>query len=238
MTKGRNSLDGPRAVLFDLDGTLIDSAPDITSAVNELLEKYKLPPLLLTQVKAMIGEGVKKLVARAFAASGMPLSPDRLEEANRTMAGIYARNLTGLTELMPGAAEALAQLHVLGVRLGLVTNKPQLAARSVLLHFRLAERFAVIVGGDAVLRGKPSPDPLLFALEQLDASPEDALMVGDSATDMAAARAAGMPVVLVRGGYSRQPVDTLGADMICDSLFELPHVVRSSQPGGIPANDV
>src|SRR5690606_28728990 len=204
---GRNSLDGqPRAVLFDLDGTLIDSAPDIAAATNELLGTYGLPPLTLTQVKTMIGEGVRKLVERAFAASGVPRAEDRRAEANRAMAGIYARHLTGLTELMPGAAEVVAQLHVSGIPLALVTNKPQLAARSVLLHFHLAERFSVIVGGDAVERGKPSPDPLLFALEQLGVAPADALMVGDSVSDVAAARAAGVPVIVVRGGYTRVPV--------------------------------
>ncbi|MDZ5695819.1 phosphoglycolate phosphatase [Chelativorans sp. M5D2P16] len=224
---GRNVFDGqPRAVLFDLDGTLIDSAPDITAAANELLELYGLPPLTLTQVRSMIGEGVKKLVERAFAASGVPLSQDRLEEANRAMAGIYARHLTGLTELMPGAAETLAQLHASGIRLGLVTNKPQLAARSILLHFHLAERFGAIVGGDAVVRGKPSPDPLLFALEQLGVPPEEALMVGDSATDVAAARAAGVPVVVMRGGYTRVPVEELDADLVCEGLADLPAALR------------
>ncbi|HEU4987417.1 MAG TPA: phosphoglycolate phosphatase [Rhizobiaceae bacterium] len=211
----------PKAVLFDLDGTLIDSAPDITAAVNELLEVYDLPPLSLPQVKTMIGEGVRKLVERAFVASGVPLSESRLEEAFQTMGTIYHRHLTRFTQLMPGAGEALARLHSSGTRLGVVTNKPQVAARTVLLHFRLAERFGTIVGGDAVMHGKPAPDALLLALQQLGVSPEEALMVGDSATDVAAARAAGMPVVLVRGGYTRVPIEDLGADFICEDLSAL-----------------
>jgi phosphoglycolate phosphatase len=212
----------PKAILFDLDGTLIDSAPDITAAVNELLDGRGLPPLTLPQVKSMIGNGVEKLVERAFAASGRPLSKTGLEEANREMAPIYRRHTTRLTRLMPGAAEALAQLHVAGVLMGVATNKPQLATREILQHFRLAERLGAIVGGDAVTRKKPAPDALLLALEQLRTEPHEALMVGDSVTDVEAARAAGLPVAIIRGGYTQVPADELGADLVCDSLLDLP----------------
>lgn len=217
----------PEAVLFDLDGTLIDSAADITMAVNALLASRGLPPLDVGHVKTMIGEGTRKLVERAFSASGSPLDDTALDDADRDLMPLYHRHLTGFTTLMPGAAEAVARLHVSGVRLGLVTNKPQLAAREIMLHFRLAERFGVIVGGDAVTRKKPSPDALLFAVERLGSSPGNTLIVGDSVTDITAARAAGMPVILVRGGYSREPIETLGADMICDSLLSLPDIVQN-----------
>lgn len=212
----------PKAILFDLDGTLIDSAPDITAAVNELLDGKGLPPLRLPQVKSMIGNGVEKLVERAFAASGRPLSKAELEEANREMAPIYRRHTTRLTRLMPGAAEALARLHVAGVLMGVATNKPQLATREILQHFRLAERLGAIVGGDAVTRKKPAPDALLLALEQLRTEPHEALMVGDSITDVEAARAAGLPVAIIRGGYTQIPADELGADLVCGSLLDLP----------------
>ncbi|RUW82597.1 HAD hydrolase-like protein, partial [Mesorhizobium sp. M1E.F.Ca.ET.063.01.1.1] len=108
----------PRAILFDLDGTLIDSAPDIAAAVNELLAGSDLPPLSVDQVKAMIGGGVKKLVERAFAASGAPLLASALEEANRAMAPIYRRHLTGLTKLMPGVREILTHFHLNGTAMG------------------------------------------------------------------------------------------------------------------------
>ena len=157
----------PKAILFDLDGTLIDSAPDIAAAVNELLAGRGLPSLTVAQVTAMIGNGVEKLLERAFAAVGTPLSAAEFEQANRDMAPIYRRHTTRLTRLMPGAGEALAQLHVAGVRMGVVTNKPQLATREVLLHFGIAERLGAIVGGDAVTRKKPAPDALLLALDQL-----------------------------------------------------------------------
>ncbi|MDX8514494.1 phosphoglycolate phosphatase [Mesorhizobium captivum] len=215
-----------RAILFDLDGTLIDSAPDITAAVNELLAGRDLAPLRVDQVKAMIGGGVTKLVERAFAASGSPLSSSALEEANRAMAPIYRRHLTGLTRLMPGVREVLTHFHLNGTAMGVVTNKPQLATREILLHFHLTEYLGAIVGGDAVTHLKPAPDALLLALDQLGVEPTDTLMVGDSSSDVGAARAAGMPVILLRGGYTQVPVEEIGADLVCDSLLDLPSAMQ------------
>lgn len=216
----------PTAILFDLDGTLIDSAPDIAAAVNELLAGRDLPPLSVDQVKGMIGGGVTKLVERAFSASGSPLSGAALEEANRDMAPIYRRHLTGLTRLMPGVREVLTHFHLNGTAMGVVTNKPQLATREILLHFHLTEYLGAIVGGDAVTKLKPAPDALLLALDQLEVEPYEALMVGDSVSDVGAARAAGMPVVLLRGGYTHVPVEELGADLVCDGLLDLPAAMQ------------
>jgi phosphoglycolate phosphatase len=215
-----------RAILFDLDGTLIDSAPDIAAAVNELLAARDLPPLGVDRVRGMIGGGVMKLVERAFAASGSPLSGGALEEANRDMAPIYRRHLTGLTRLMPGVREVLTHFHLNGTAMGVVTNKPQLATREILLHFHLTEYLGAIVGGDAVTNLKPAPDALLLALDQLGVESDEALMVGDSVSDVGAARAAGTPVALLRGGYTHIPVEELGADLVCDSLLDLPAAMQ------------
>jgi len=219
-------LTGVRAILFDLDGTLVDSAPDIAAAVNELLATRGLPPLSLSDIKSMIGDGVRKLIERAFAASGTPLSATELDQAHETMKPIYLRHVTDLATLMPGVRETLAHFHMAGIAMGVVTNKPQLAARQVLLHFGLTEFFGVIVGGDAVSHQKPAPDGLLMALDRLHAKPGDALMVGDSVADAGAARAAGMSVALVRGGYTQVPLEEIGADLVCDSMLELPAALQ------------
>jgi phosphoglycolate phosphatase len=225
----RKSLPFPRAILFDLDGTLIDSVPDLAASVNELLESRGLPELSLPEVRSMIGNGVRKLVERAFAAQASPLAEAELDEANREMVQIYSRQLTRLTSLLPGAQEAIAHLHINGVKLGVVTNKPQVATREILLHFGLTDRLGAIVGGDAVTHMKPAPDALFLALDQLGVEPGQALMVGDSITDVEAARAAGIPVVLIRGGYTQAPVEELGADLICDSLKDLPAALNELQ---------
>src|SRR4051812_15070573 len=144
-----NGPDWPRAVLFDLDGTLIDSAPDIAAAANELLGRHGLGPLTLDQVVSMIGNGTRKLTERAFAATSGPLSPDALDERYAEMLEIYGRHLTGVTTLLPGAAELVAELRRQGARLGIVTNKPQRFIETILEHFGLAGDFDVVIGSDA-----------------------------------------------------------------------------------------
>jgi len=219
----------PKAVLFDLDGTLVDSAPDIAAACNELLATRALPSLTVPQVTLMIGNGVEKLVERAFAAAGAPLSGAALLQANKDMAPIYLRHVTEHTTLMPGVREVLAVLHVRGVKLGVVTNKPQAATREILLHFGLLEMFKAVVGGDAVVAKKPAPDGIFLALEKCGIDPADALLVGDSHADVGAARAAGIPVVLVRGGYTQTPADELGADLVLDRIDALPAALRQPE---------
>ncbi len=198
----------PRAVLFDLDGTLIDSAPDIAAAVNELLARSGRGPLTLAAVTSMIGNGVEKLVERAIAATGDPLGPQALEHEQTVMLDIYAKHLTGLTVLMPGVRAALDALHGNGILLGLVTNKQQRFIETVLDHFGLSSLFGAVIGGDPGIVKKPAPDMLLAAMAQLGAGPQDAVMVGDSTSDVQAALAAGIPSILVRGGYTSVPAGT------------------------------
>jgi phosphoglycolate phosphatase len=221
-----------RAVLFDLDGTLIDSAPDIAAATNELLKGHALGPLTYDQIISMIGNGTRKLTERAFAATSRPLSPAELDERYAEMLVIYGRHLTGATTLLPGAAVILSALHERGIGLGVVTNKPQRFIETILDHFGLEGVFSAVIGSDAGVKPKPAPDMLQAAMAKLGAAPGETVMVGDSISDVESARAAGVASVIRRGGYTLTPSDRLGADVVIDRLDELVGVLASLTPKG------
>ncbi|KGF69716.1 phosphoglycolate phosphatase [Hoeflea sp. BAL378] len=217
----------PRAILFDLDGTLIDSAPDLCASVNDLLAQDALPPLSPDAVRGMIGHGVRKLVERAYAFSGRPVAGEALDDATDRMMEIYGGQLTRHTTLMPGAMEMVVAYHMAGVKIGVVTNKPEAFTREILGHFGLLALVDVVVGGDTGPLRKPAPDMLEHALLQVGVSPLHALMVGDSPADTDAARAAGVASVAVRGGYTTVPADALGADRVISTLMELPAAIEA-----------
>ena len=182
----------------------------------------------------MIGHGLEKLVERAFAAHGAVLDQKALGGRNAAMAGIYARHLTNLTSLRPGAHEALRAARRSGARIGVVTNKPEGFSRTILAHFDLLAGASEVIGGDSGYPKKPAPDMLLAACERLGATPAEAVLVGDGPADLASARAAGMACVLVRGGYSDRPVDELGADLVIDDLAALPAALRDAPEAACP----
>jgi phosphoglycolate phosphatase len=212
----------PRVVLFDLDGTLVDSAPDIAAAVNELLASEGLATHSVPAVRGMIGHGLEKLVERAFAARGIVLDQEALRGRHAAMAGIYARHLTNLTTVRPGAREAVRAARRSGARSGVVTNKPEGFSRTILAHFDLLTAVHEVIGGDSGYPKKPAPDMLLAACERLGGRPGETILIGDSSADLSSARAAGMACVLVRGGYCDGSVDELGADLVIDELTALP----------------
>ncbi|MEM8836742.1 MAG: phosphoglycolate phosphatase [Pseudomonadota bacterium] len=211
----------PGFIMFDLDGTLIDSAPDLATSTNELLEAAGLPALTIDQVRSMIGNGIRMLVYRAFGAYGIDLEGDALTDATDRMMTIYARNLTLETVLMPGAERTMRELHAIGVTLAVITNKPEAFTREILEFFDLDRFVSIVVGGDTGPKRKPAPDMLLHALRLAGADPSDALMIGDSPADIDAAKAAGIANIAVRGGYTNVAVEALGADTIIDSLEDL-----------------
>ena len=214
-----------KAVLFDLDGTLVDSARDLMDALNRLLAEGGLSTLSLDQVKGMIGDGVLKLIERGLAASGgkstdaPALLPRFLE--------LYEGNAARFTLAYPGAEEALGRLATMGIRLGVVTNKPYAASCEILDSLNLSHFFGAVVGGDTLATRKPHPAPLLHAAEQLGVSSCETLMVGDNYHDIHAARGAGMAAVAVTWGYSHVPHSELGADGLIDHFAELFHILES-----------
>ncbi len=221
-----------KAVLFDLDGTLIDTAGDITIILNRALAEQHLGSLPASEVRELIGRGIPTLIARAIERLGAVA-----DAAAQTLLVerfyFHHERLYRLDECSarpyPNAAEILGRLHGLGLKLAVVTNKKRDFAVDLLARSDLNAWIQVVVGGDSCVRGKPDPQPLHFACDAVHVDPTQALMVGDSLTDVLAARAAGMPVVCVPYGYNegRDP-HTLPCDAFIDALADLPGLLLSA----------
>jgi phosphoglycolate phosphatase len=226
------SLDWPKAVVFDLDGTLIDSAPDIAHALNAATGKRGLAPFQLEEVKEMIGGGVPQLVERALIARGFPCS--ELMTLVDDFLVLYRENLTTRTVVYEGARELLERLNGEGRRLGICTNKNHELTLAILDQLDLAKYFGAVFGERDGKARKPDAAPLLETLAELSASPEDALMAGDSEADVACARNAQIPVVVVSFGYSKVAPEALGADAVIPALNDLPRcfsALKGRSPG-------
>ena len=223
------SLARPSAVLFDLDGTLLDTAGDIALALSRAFADHSHPSPPAEAVRQMIGKGAPVLVECAVAVQG--LTVDAVGQA--ALLDRFFHHYGRLQELdecaaepYPGVREALACLHAEGLPLAVVTNKVHRFAVGLLQRRGLAGCLSAVVGGDTCERRKPDPMPLLHACAQLGVAPSTALMVGDSSNDVEAARAAGMPVVLVPYGYTEgQDPRLLPCDHMVDSLADLPGLI-------------
>ncbi|WP_078864173.1 phosphoglycolate phosphatase [Streptomyces sp. AcH 505] len=208
-----------QAIIFDLDGTLVDSAEDLQAALNQLLSELRLCSIGAEEIKAMIGDGVPKLVERGLAAANG--DPEKADVWVPRFLEIYQQNPAALTRCYPDVRETLGMLHRRKFKLGVVTNKPARAARQILESLLLSQFFSVVVGGDTLQERKPHPAPLLEAARQLDLEPGQILMVGDNMHDVKAARAAGMRCVAVSYGYHHQPPSEFNADGLIDRFGDL-----------------
>jgi len=211
----------PAAVIWDLDGTLIDSAPDLTTALNVLLRENNRAALKTVAVRAMIGDGVGKLVERGFHATGKAVGVSSLPFLVDRFMRIYRIRATHETRLYPGAHDALQRFQDASIRQAICTNKPEAVTRQILDALSIAGYFDAVVGGDTTSRKKPDPLPLRDCLQALAVGTADALMIGDTAVDVATARAVNMQVGIVTHGYARHPVQTLGADFLIENLSTL-----------------
>lgn len=210
----------------------MDSVPDLAAALNRVLAEAGLPPHPLEAVARMVGHGVSRLVERGFAAAGAPLDLAALPRRVERFLEFYAADLSTLTRPFPGAEAALDALAAGGWRLAVCTNKPTRLAVGLLDALGLGRRFGAVVGGDAAPERKPHPAPLLMALGQLGVPVGAAVFVGDSETDVLTARAAGLPVAVVRHGYTAAPAEELGADAVLDDLASVPAALERLLPGG------
>lgn len=222
----------PRAIVFDLDGTLVDSAPDIMGAINTVLHETGRRTLSLDEVRGMVGDGTRALVERAFAAvdGGAAAQSALIAPHVERFRAVYEARMTAETTAYPGAFEALRDLDAAGVRLGLCTNKPDRPARAILSALGLSPFLRAIVGGETAPARKPDPRHLSAVLDLMEAAPHEAVMVGDGANDVAAARGLAMPVVLVSFGYSRGAPRSLGADAVIDEFARLKDALAEIYP--------
>lgn len=219
----------PRAIVFDLDGTLVDSAPDIQLAINAAFGPLGVAPFDLTAVKSMIGGGARAAIGRAAGLAGLTLSDDQTEEALARFYPVYGEASAAGRGLYPGAVELLSRLTEERIPLGLCTNKAEPITAIALDALGIRRFFRSVVGARDDLPKKPDPAALRAAFDPLigggDAT--QVIMIGDTAADIGAARAAGCRSIAITHGYSRVPAPELGADAIVDSLAEVPAAITS-----------
>jgi N-acetyl-D-muramate 6-phosphate phosphatase len=208
------------AVLFDLDGTLVDSAPDMAHTVNLMRKSRGLAAVPLELVRAHVSSGARGMIGAAF---GVKPEHAEFRAMRDEFLDLYGDNLCIRTRLFPGMIELLDSLEARGIAWGVVTNKYERFARPIIDQLGLGARAAVVVGGDTCERAKPFPDPLLFAAQAMGVAPARALYVGDDERDVQAARAAGMPVIVAGYGYlgEGRPPSAWGADSILQSAGEV-----------------
>jgi len=220
---------GVRAVLIDLDGTLLDTAPEIAAAASGMLAELGLKPVNEAEVRGFIGKGIPHLVRRTLEAS-LGCAPDerRIGSGIESFFYNYEKHNGRSAKPYAGVVEGLEALRTMNLGLACVTNKATHFTGPLLEATGLAKYFSVVISGDSVAKKKPAPDAVKAACERLDVRPAEALMVGDSANDALAARAAGCPVLLVSYGYSEgMDVQTLDSDGIVSSLLHLAGLLRT-----------
>ncbi|AWI89082.1 phosphoglycolate phosphatase [Methylobacterium sp. DM1] len=212
-------------VVFDLDGTLAETAGDLIGTLNVILAREGHAPLPLEQARDLLGAGARALIQRGFTVAGASLTPERLETLFQDFLEHYGDHLTDNSFLFPGVIGALDRLEAAGFRLAICTNKVESHAVALLDALGIGHRFRTIVGKDTFAYSKPDPHHITLTVERAGGDPLRAVMVGDSKADVAAAKAAGIPVVGVTFGYTPVPMRDLAPDWIIDHFDALPEAV-------------
>lgn len=214
----------PKLVLFDLDGTLVDSVPDLANALDRMLLELGQAPAGVDKAREWVGNGAPVLVRRALTGEmdSEVACQETYEKAYALFLKFYGEATSDQSVLYEGVKACLDGLHAKNIQLGVVTNKPIEFTHSMLEGFELQDYFSVVLGGDSLPQKKPSPEPLLEAMKHCGASASETLMVGDSKSDVGAARAAGCPVICVPYGYNHgESIENSSPDRIVNSLAEL-----------------
>jgi phosphoglycolate phosphatase len=211
-------------IVFDLDGTLVDTAPDLIDTLNLILARRDVAPVDFDQARSMIGAGVKPLLVRGLASKGVQLPPEEIDLLFGEYLEVYAAHIADRSRPFPGLERALDALAAQGCRLAVCTNKLEWLSVRLLNTLGLASRFVAICGQDTFAMRKPDPDMLRLTIVRAGGDTGHAVMVGDSMTDVATARAATVPVIAVDFGYTEIPPAELGADRLISHFDALPGV--------------
>jgi len=229
-------LNKPEMVLIDVDGTMVDSVPDLAYCVDEMMARLGMPARGEAKVRDWVGNGVERLVRRALI-DRLDGEPDEalFERAYPIYLELYAQNTSQRSHLYPGVREGLDYLGRAGYRLGCVTNKAAEFTEPLLKEMGIYDAFEIVISGDTLPRKKPDPLPLLHAAQHFGVSPERALMIGDSVSDVKAARAAGFQIVCMTYGYNHgQDIRGAGPDAAIDSMAELEGLLEDTTRRAAP----
>jgi len=222
----------PPVLVFDLDGTLAETAGDLMGTLNVIMAREGLAPLPLASARNLLGAGARALIARGFAQAGRMLPPERLQQLFGDFLDHYNAHIADDSWLFPGVEAALERAALAGFRLAVCTNKLEHSSHLLLGALGVAERFQFVCGQDTYGVAKPDPTPLIETIARVGGSRADAIMIGDSRTDIDTARAAGIPVIAVDFGYTDTPIAELGPDRIIshfDDLWEAVASIRSAR---------
>ena len=210
----------PKTIIFDLDGTLVDTGPDLTASLNHVLVSLGRTAMTEASVKELIGHGARKLLERGLAATG-EMTEEMVEAGIGPFLEYYAANICVGSRAYPGIEAAMDALAAAGCRLAVCTNKPQDMSELLIAALGWTARFAAIVGSDSVPDKKPHPGHLFATIERAGGDRADCAYVGDSIVDVETAKAAGVPVIAVSFGFPDRPAHSLGADAVIDHYDEL-----------------
>jgi phosphoglycolate phosphatase len=213
------------ALIFDLDGTLVDTAPDLLGALNAVLVQEGRRTVNLADLRHLVGHGARAMLAEAMIRTGAPAPAERLPGLIDTFIAHYRNHIADESRPFLGVETTLARFQREGARMGVLTNKPQELAGPLLEQLDLAKFFAAIHGAGRFSYVKPDARVFHHVVDDVGGPGAGAIMIGDSTTDVATARAARVPVVLLSYGYTPDPVETLGADVVTDSFSDLPAII-------------
>jgi phosphoglycolate phosphatase len=216
---------GAPLIVFDLDGTLVDTAPDLVATLNLMLVREHLPPVSFEIGRKMVGGGARVMLERGLAAEGVAVPAAKLDQMERDFIAHYAAHIADTSRPFPDVEVVLDRLSQRGCQLAVCTNKLEWLSLRLLEALGLVGRFSAICGPDTFGIAKPRPEILHRTIDRAGAQIESALMVGDSITDIATARAAAVPVIAVDFGYSETPVSDLSPDRVVSRFADLPDAI-------------